>query len=138
MNRYMELDYYSRTGQWDKIQNNCKGKLTNYLYMNILARSLSEQGRLVDDLLKYQIRNELGLAVEYNKTEDIAVLLSDIYFTAGNIALSQRLAFEGCACARGNFNVRLLQRLVQTNIIYGEYKVAEKYIGLLFKNWTMG
>lgn len=125
MRRYMMLDYYSRTGQWQKIEENCRGKLTNFLYMNLLARALAEKGELAEKMFEYDFKGELALAVNWNRTEDVSVLLSDIYFTAGNIALSQRLAFEGNSCARGNYNPRLLQRLVQTNLIYGEYAVAE-------------
>lgn len=136
MRRYMMLDYYSRTGQWQKIEENCRGKLTNFLYMNLLARALAEKGELAEKMFEYDFKGELALAVNWNRTEDVSVLLSDIYFTAGNIALSQRLAFEGNSCARGNYNPRLLQRLVQTNLIYGEYAVAEKYIRLLEKSWT--
>lgn len=136
MRRYMMLDHYSRTGQWQKIEADCQGKITNFLYMNILARALAEQGKLADAMFDYQFRGPQALAVNWNRTEDVSVLLSDIYFTAGNIALSQRLAFEGNSCARGNYNARLLQRLVQTNLIYGEYAVAEKYIRLLEKSWT--
>ncbi len=136
MRRYMMLDYYSRTGQWQKIEADCQGKITNFLYMNILARSLAEQGKLADTMFDYQFKGSQALAVNWNQTENVSALLSDIYFTAGNIALSQRFAFEGNSCARGNYNARLLQRLVQTNLIYGEYAVAEKYIRLLEKSWT--
>ena len=136
MRRYMMLDYYSRTGQWQKIEAACQGKQNNYLYMNLLARALAEQGTLAEKMFRYSFRGEKSLVVNWNRTEDVSALLSDVYFTAGNIALSQRLAFEGYSCARGNYNARLLQRLVQTNLIYGEYAVAEKYIRLLEKSWT--
>lgn len=135
MLRFMKLDYLSRTGQWKEIEAECEGELNNFLYMNILGRALAEQGLLAEKMFKYSLKGTSALAVAWNKTEEISTLLSDICFTGGNIALSQRLAFEGNISARGNYNVRLLQRLVQTNLIFGEYAVAEKYIHLLEKSW---
>ena len=57
MRRYMMLDHYSRTGQWQKIEADCQGKITNFLYMNILARALAEQGKLADTMFDYQFRH---------------------------------------------------------------------------------
>ena len=132
---FMKLDYLSRTEQWQEIETTCHGKTDNYLYMNILARALAEQGKLTDNLLKYRFKNEVSLIVPWNRTEEISTLLSDIHFTVGNIAQVQRMAFEGNLCSRGNYNVRLIQRLIQTNLIFGEYNIAEKYILLLEKTW---
>ena len=139
--KYMELDYYSRTEQWDKIKQTCQGKLTNYLYMSILCRALAEEGNLIDELFHYDIRSERALAISWNSTENISILLSDLYFTCGNIALAQRMAFEGDVSAHGTHNVRMLQRLIQTNLIFGAYPIAEKYIALLekspiYKKWA--
>ena len=63
MRRYMMLDHYSRTGQWQKIEADCQGKITNFLYMNILARALAEQGKLADTMFDYQFRGPQALAV---------------------------------------------------------------------------
>ena len=41
------------------------------------------------------------------------------------------MAFEGIVASPADGNVRLLKRLIETNIIYGEYPVAGKYIALL-------
>lgn len=133
--QFMKLDYLSRTSQWKEIETECKGKLNNFLYMNLLARALAEQGKLAEKMFNYDLKGPASLAVSWNKTEEISTLLSDICFTGGNITLSQRLAFEGNISSRGNYNARLLQRLVQTNLIFGEYAVAEKYICLLEKSW---
>lgn len=132
--RFMTLDHYSRMGEWKKIEENCKGKLTNYLYMSLLSRALVEQGRLLEDLFRYDIRSEKALSIEWNNTENISVLLSDFYFTCGTTAMSQRMAFEADVSAHGEHSARMLQRLVQTNLIMGAYPVAEKYIRLLEKS----
>ncbi len=128
---FMKLDYYSRTEQWNEIIQDCDGRLTNYLYMSLLGRALAEEGRLTDDLFRYDIRSEKGLGLPWNRTEALSVLLSDLFYTCGNTSLAQRMAFEGDVSAHGSHNVRMIQRLVQTNLIYGAYPVAEKYLRML-------
>lgn len=59
------------------------------------------------------------------------MLLSDVYYQMGNLALSQEMAFEGMIASERAVNPRLLLRLVQTNLIGGHDAVAEKYISLL-------
>ena len=138
---YMKLDYYSRTEQWDQIIQDCDGRLTNYLYMTLLSRALAEEGRLADDLFRFDIRSEKGLGVPWNRTEALSVLLSDLFYTCGNTSLSQRMAFEGDVSAHGSHNVRMIQRLVKTNLIFGAYPVADKYLRLLeqspvYREWA--
>ena len=59
------------------------------------------------------------------------MLLSDVYYQMGNLALAQEMAFEGMIASERAVNPRLLLRLVQTNLIGGNDAVAEKYISLL-------
>ena len=119
-----ELDYYARTEQWDKILDVSKGTLTNYLNMCYLNLALAQRGELADQMFNFDQRGPQGLMVGWNKTEQISSLLSDIAFAMGNSAMAQEMAFEAYATAIGEGNPRMLKRLVQTNIIYGEYQVA--------------
>ena len=59
------------------------------------------------------------------------MLLSDVYYQMGNLALAQEMAFEGMIASERAVNPRLLLRLIQTNLIGGNDAVAEKYISLL-------
>lgn len=136
-----KLDYFARTGQWDEIIKESQGKLSNYLYMCYLNRALAEKGQLAERMFLYDQRGIDGLLLKWNKTFSISVLLSDLYFTIGNIAIAQEMAFEANISAMGGGNPRMLKRLVETNLIYGEYKIAEKYIDLLektvyYKQWA--
>lgn len=136
-----KLDYYARTEQWDKTIEECQGKLNNYLYMCHLNMALANKGMLTDYMFRFDQRNLQGLMVQQNKQENISCLLSDIYFTMGATALSQEKAFEGYISSVDGGNTRMLKRLVQTNLIYGEYPVAEKYISLLehtfaYRDWA--
>lgn len=137
------LDYFSRTGQWDEIIRASQGRLTNYLYLCYLNRALAEKEWLGERMFLFDQRGVEGLLLKWNKTSSISVLLSDVYFTIGNIAIAQEMAFEAYISATGGGNPRMLKRLVETNLIFGEYKVAEKYIDLLdktvyYKEWANG
>lgn len=136
------LDYYTRTNQSDKVMEACRGEMTNYLYMCHLNIALARKGELADKAFHYDQRGPQGLIVNWNKAADISILLSDLYFTMGNIASAQEMAFEGYVSSVGEGNPRMLQRLVETNLIYGSYPVAEKYISLLektlfYKEWAV-
>ena len=131
-----KLDYFTRTEQWDKTIEECKGKLTNFLYMCHLNMALANKGELSDKMFNFDQRGPQGLLVQWNKSENISCLLSDIYFTMGATASSQEMAFEGYVSAMEEGNPRMLKRLVQTNLIYGTYPIAEKYISVLEKTYA--
>ena len=131
-----KLDYFARTEQWDKTIEECKGKLTNFLYMCHLNMALANKGELSDKMFNFDQRGPQGLLVQWNKSENISCMLSDIYFTMGATASSQEMAFEGSVSAMEDGNPRMLKRLVQTNLIYGTYPVAEKYISILEKTYA--
>ena len=131
-----KLDYFARTEQWDKTIEECKGKLTNFLYMCHLNMGLANKGELSDKMFNFDQRGPQGLLVQWNKSENISCMLSDIYFTMGATASSQEMAFEGYVSAMEDGNPRMLKRLVQTNLIYGTYPVAEKYISILEKTYA--
>jgi hypothetical protein len=82
-----------------------------------------------------------GLCPPWNRESHVSALLSDLFFSMGHISRSRRMAVETNVCAKGAGNPRMLQRLVQTSLIYGAYPVAEKYIFLLeqtrnYKAWA--
>ena len=131
-----KLDYFARTEQWDKTIEECQGKLTNFLYMCHLNMALANKGELSDKMFNFDQRGPQGLLVQWNKSENISCMLSDIYFTMGATASSQEMAFEGYVSAMEDGNPRMLKRLVQTNLIYGTYPVAEKYISILEKTYA--
>lgn len=134
--RLKKLDYFARTEQWDKTIEECQGKLTNLLYMCHLNLALANKGTLSDKMFHFDQRGPQGLLVQWNKSENISCLLSDIYFTMGATALAQEMAFEGYVSAMKDGNPRMLKRLVQTNLIYAAYPVAEKYIAVLEKTFA--
>jgi len=138
---YKELNYYSRTEQWDKIIERCDGALTNYLYTCYLNMALAEKNELAERLFAFDQQGGDGLYLPWQRVSHVSVLLSNLYFSMGHVALSQRMAFEANVCTHGVGNPSMMKRLVQTNLISGDYPVAEKYIFLLeqtlyYKDWA--
>ena len=136
-----ELDYYCRTEQWDLIQKRCEGTLTNYLYIAYANLALLHTGELGNRIFAYDQRGPQGLWPDWNATPAVSVLLNDIYFALNATALSQEMAFEAYVCTAGDGNPRVLKRLVQTNLIYGAWPVAEKYLSILehtlcYRQWA--
>jgi len=139
--KFKEMEYYYRTQQWDEIINMNKGKVANYLYACMLNLALAEKGQLAEKMFTFDQPGYQGLFVGWNRFHAVSALLSDIHYTIGNTGASQHMAFEANTSTLGKMSGRMVQRLVQTNLIYGEYAVAEKYIDLLekthyYSNWA--
>ncbi|MCD7938326.1 MAG: DUF6057 family protein [Tannerellaceae bacterium] len=139
--KYKEMEYYARTGEWDKIIEMSSGKIENYLYACYLNMALSQKGELAGKMFSFEQMGPNGLLIPWNQTHIISMLLSDLYYTMCHTGASMRMAFEANVCSPGGNIGRMYQRLVETNLIYGEYPVAEKYIRLLektfyYKEWA--
>lgn len=127
-----QLDYYTRTNQWQEILDFRELRPgQNYMYACYQNLALAELGILGNKLFKFQQSGPRGLVISWNQTLNSSMLLSDVFYKMGNIALSQEMAFEGLVCTESSMNPRMLMRLAQTNLIFGHYKVAEKYLSML-------
>lgn len=136
-----QLDYANRQADWDEVVRLSQGPIPNYLYLNYLNRALAEKGVLGDQAFAFNQHGPQGLMVGWDKTFSVSLLLSDVYFTLGEIALSQEMAFEANVSVIGAGSPRCLMRLVQTNLIFGAYPIAEKYLRLLeqmpvYREWA--
>jgi hypothetical protein len=131
---FKELDYYARTEQWDRIIERCRGTMNDYLCKCYLNLALAEKGELGDRMFAFDQSGSEGLVLPKTRVAYVSVILSDICFSMGHIALSQQMAFEANMSTQGAAgNPRMYKRLVQTNLITGAYPVAEKYIAMLEK-----
>lgn len=139
-----EMDYYLKNKDWDKIIKTYPDKhsmQSNLYTINILNLALCEKEILCDSMFVYPQAGYKTLLAEWDGSAVHAMSQSDIFFYMGDVAMAQKLAFEGNEASISGGNVRLLKRLVQTNIIYGSYKVAEKYINFLentlfYRKWA--
>lgn len=136
------MDYAIRTEQWGEVKRLCQGKpQTNYMAMAYLNVALAREGRLAEDLFRFDQHGGKGLVLGWNQQFFPSIINSEVYYAMGNTAKSQEMAFEAFVSAQGTGSGRMLQRLVQTNLINGAYPVARKYINLLekttvYKDWA--
>ena len=131
LNQVKELDYYSRNQQWDQILNLSASSNNNVLLTCFKNLAMSQKGILADKGLYHKQLGSRALWIDWDQSSTVGTLLSDLYYAMGHIALSQRYAFEGIIASEWNVNPYLFLRLIQTNLIYGHYDVAEKYIRFL-------
>ena len=133
--KFMELNSYVINNEWDKVIDTCNNTtLNNTLFMNYLNLALSHQGKLLQLLFHYPQMNATSLLCEYQKIPDVIQLQSFIYYQMGDVAAAQNTAFSASVCNRLG-SPSALQMLVKTNLAYGAYEVAEKYIAQLEKTW---
>lgn len=132
---YMQLSNYVRHQQWDEIINICNenSPIKNLLHQNCLNMALAEKELLGERLLDQPVKDISSIYVNDIQTAEVAGLLSDVYFSFGHIAQSQRYAFETNEKMH-NLSPRMLQRLIETNLIYGQKEVADKYLSILSKS----
>lgn len=99
--------------------------------LSLLNLALAETGQLADKAFHYTQVGSDGILIPWNLTEKAGERLSDVYWSMGHVALAQRMAFEANVLDESDFNPRMMQRLVETNLAFGAYDVARKYIGIL-------
>ena len=137
------LSFYARGARWKEILSACRHmNMGNFILLNYANLAQSHEGTLIK---KYwtstSSRNDVrALCVAPDKTAGTMSLLSLIYYHVGDIAAAQDMAFEA---GQYRESPSLLQMLVKTNIIFGNYRVAAKYISrlektLFYRNWASG
>ncbi len=129
-------DTMARNKDWDKIlklyKNNPDSR--SVALMKLVNLALAEKGGLGEDLFEYS-QSGSECVIPSQELDMVSTGVgSELYWSMGLPGLSQRMAFEQDMYAFGIHNPRALQRLVRTNLVYGEYAVAEKYISLLEKS----
>lgn len=127
-----QIDYYAATSQWDSILNMADYVPSqNYLYICYQNLALASTNRLGDNLYDVPQGGPRGLWPKWNKMAPASAMLSRVSYGMGNVALAQALAFEGMIGSERAQNPRFILMLAKTNLINGQYRVAEKYISLL-------
>ena len=128
------LSYLSRRGRWDTIIKMHEGKIgLSPINLNYVNMALAHQGELGNRLFNFEQKGQNGLTVPYNMTYYVSTLLSDVYFTIGDMSTSESYAMESLSLARRNGSPRALIRLAEISHLRGAKDVEEKYLKLLRK-----
>ena len=119
---------------FDEVINNYEdGPSVYYMDVARLNLALAETGQLADKVFHYTQAGSDGILVPWNLTAEAGERLSDAYWSMGHIAYSQRMAFEANVMDERDVNPRMVKRLIETNLVFGAYPVARKYIDILGK-----
>ena len=102
--------------------------------VSLLNLALAETGQLADKVFHYTQASSDGILPPWNMTVETGERLSDVYWSMGHIAYAQRMAFEANVLDDRDYNPEMIRRLIETNLVYGTYEPARKYIDLLALN----
>lgn len=137
-----ELSFLSDEEQWDAIINKYKNRnINDYISLNYLNMALAEKGMLAENMFAFDQKGPKSLVAPWNRTLYMDNLLCDIHFMTGDLAMSESYALDAMTQSKRGGNTRALRRLVQINLLRGEYALAGKYIALLeqmpfYKEWA--
>ena len=128
------LNHYAYVEDWDGILDFLSGKpMNNYLFMNYANMALAHRGELANRAFHYYPRGLNSLLTTANATGAVRLLASDVHYTVGCIAEAQQHAFEAQVTFPNSMGIQTMKRLVKTNLIFGHYEVAEKYLSFIAK-----
>jgi len=131
----LEYDYLVRVKDWNGIIAKAEKK-TPDLPMSVSATNLAlgMTNQLGDRAFEFYQRGTEGLLPSFERNFATTQLTGEIYFHLGLVNTAQRFAFEAMeAIPNYNKSARVMKRLVETNLINGQYKVAKKYLRMLEK-----
>jgi hypothetical protein len=139
----MTYDYLVKNERWkDVIKYAEKKPPKNYLSLSMLNLSLAKTGELGNSMFKYNQHGVNGLFLAFNREYVTALMGSEILYHLSLTNASQEYAFESMQTVPDmGQSVRVIKRLAETNLINGQYKVSEKYLGLLentlfYRKWA--
>ena len=133
----IEIQHYVVTGQWDEILKSKYLRLNIHLIDNYANLALSHKGMLLDQLFAYPQNgvNSLMVLGEYAEMSiETFVVSPHVFYQMGNIAVARNKAFDASVAFQYG-NPTIAQMLAKTNIVYGDYPIAERYLNMLEKTW---
>ena len=131
----IEYDYLVRVKDWDGVIAKAE-RQTPDLPMSVSATNLAlaMTNQLGERAFDFYQRGSEGLLPKFERNFATTQLTGEIYFHLGLVNTAQRFAFEAMeAIPNYNKSARVVKRLVETNLINGQYKVAKKYLKMLEK-----
>ena len=131
----MEYDYLVRIKDWNGIIAKAEQQTPDKpMSVSATNLALAMTNQLGERAFEFYQHGSQGLLPPFERNYATTQLTGEIYFHLGLVNTAQRLAFEAMeAISNYNKSGRALKRLVETNVINGQYKVADKYLKMLEK-----
>lgn len=139
----IDYDFLVRTEQWDKIIEKAEKKLaTTPLSVSCVNLALSQKGMLADRLFEFYQNGGEGLFPTFTRDMISPVSTAEIFFRLGMVNDAERYMFEAQeAIPNYRKSARLTRRIIECEIINGNYQVAAKLLRrlqktLFYSNWA--
>ena len=139
----IDYDFLVRTEQWDKIIEKAEKKpATTPLSVSCVNLALSQKGMLADHLFEFYQNGGEGLFPTFTRDMISPVSTAEIFFRLGMVNDAERYMFEAQeAIPNYRKSARLTRRIIECEIINGNYKVAAKLLRrlqktLFYRNWA--
>lgn len=139
----IDYDFLVRTEQWDKIIEKAEKKpATTPLSVSCVNLALSQKGMLADRLFEFYQNGGEGLFPTFTRDMISPVSTAEIFFRLGMVNDAERYMFEAQeAIPNYRKSARLTRRIIECDIINGNYKVAAKLLRrlqktLYYRNWA--
>ena len=139
----IDYDFLVRTEQWDKIIEKAEKKpATTPLSVSCVNLALSQKGMLADRLFEFYQNGGEGLFPTFTRDMISPVSTAEIFFRLGMVNDAERYMFEAQeAIPNHRKSARLTRRIIECEIINGNYKVAAKLLRrlqktLFYSNWA--
>lgn len=136
----IDYDFLVRTEQWDKIIEKAEKKpATTPLSVSCVNLALSQKGMLADRLFEFYQNGGEGLFPTFTRDMISPVSTAEIFFRLGMVNDAERYMFEAQeAIPNYRKSARLTRRIIECEIINGNYKVAAKLLRRLQKTLYYG
>ena len=139
----IDYDFLVRTEQWDKIIEKAEKKpATTPLSVSCVNLALSQKGMLADRLFEFYQNGGEGLFPTFTRDMISPVSTAEIFFRLGMVNDAERYMFEAQeAIPTYRKSARLTRRIIECEIINGNYQVAAKLLRrlqktLFYGNWA--
>ena len=139
----IDYDFLVRTEQWDKIIEKAEKKpATTPLSVSCVNLALSQKGQLADRLFEFYQNGGEGLFPTFTRDMISPVSTAEIFFRLGMVNDAERYMFEAQeAIPNYRKSARFTRRIIECEIINGNYQVAAKLLRrlqktLFYSNWA--
>jgi hypothetical protein len=134
--KILRLDYEASHNRWEKVYSLTKKYKTNNSVVTYYSNlAMSKMGVMADELMECYQPAATGLFIPVNANENYITITfsNEVYWHLGDVNASQHSALLGMIFSPRSENSRLMKRLVEINIVNGEYAAAGKFITILEK-----